>query len=70
MYRYGSNEFSGVKNTMFDLIDAETDAQRNVVTHTKYCNKQLGLLDRRMSEKNWKFQLKYSVRLTDKCLAD
>jgi len=49
MFRYGREEFVGVKNAMFSLIDSETEAQRNIETHAKYdANRVLKLLNTKL----------------------
>ena len=67
--RYMNNDFHAAKGAMIDVIDGLTDAQRETVSVNKYQVKQLRLMGKRLSEPRWKMQLKYSTRVTKKCLA-
>lgn len=70
MGRYSMGTFRDAKNNMFDMVDGLTDAQRDIVTTGGYLNKQLAFMTKRMSNLEWKFQLKYSTRVTSRCIDD
>lgn len=70
MVRYANKQFHEAKGHMFDVVDGLTDAQRDIVSTEKYINKQLGLMNKRLGQTEWKFQMKYGTRVTSKCTTD
>jgi len=70
MGRYDEKDFRVAKNNMIDIVDQLTDAQRDIVSTEKYQDKQLRMMDKRVSSADWKFTLKYGTRVTNKCKTD
>ena len=68
--RYMTKDFHAAKGAMIDVVDGLTDAQRSIVSTNKYQVKQLRLMGKRLSEPRWKMQLKYSTRVSARCISD
>lgn len=65
---YAQAEFHGIKNELFTIVDALIDSQRAIEGTVGYFeNKALRMMKKRITSPAWKYQLKYSAKLTKRC---
>lgn len=68
LLNYAAENFHTLKNQMFGIVDKLIDSQRTIESTVDYFEtKALATMSKRLSTPAWKYQLKYSTRLTKRC---
>lgn len=68
---YAREQFHAIKENMFTIVDGLRDSQRVIEsTQSYFLNKSLKLMDKRIDSPQWKYQLKYSTKMTKRCAYD
>lgn len=68
MMNYARSEFHVVKNKIFNIVDSLRDSQRVIQTTEEYFGgNAVKYMEKRISSDKWKYQLKYSTKLTKRC---
>jgi hypothetical protein len=68
---YANEEFHTIKNAAFTIVDSLIDSQRTIESTEDYFQgKSLKAMKKRLSSPQWKFQLKYSTKMTKRCAYD
>jgi len=71
MMTYSKAEFQSIKDKTFTIVDALRDSQRLIESTENYFgNSALKYMNKRITSPQWKYQLKYSTKLTKRCAYD
>jgi len=71
MMQYSKDEFQTIKDKFFTIVDGLRDSQRLIESTQNYFgSKSLKYMHKRVSSPLWKFQLKYSTKMTKRCGSD
>lgn len=71
MMNYANEEFHAIKDDMFTIVDGLRDAQRVIESTQNYFeSRALKMMNKRIDDTQWKFQLKYSTKMTKRCAYD
>jgi len=71
MMQYSRKEFQTIKDKFFTIVDGLRDSQRVIESTQEYFGgKSLKLMKKRVDNKMWKYQLKYSTKMTKRCEND
>lgn len=65
--RYARQEYGAVKDNIFDAIDNVRSAALEIDGVDRTFAKTLKLMNKRVTDEEWKFQMKYSTKYTGKC---
>lgn len=64
---YANTEFHSVKDSVFNIVDSLIDVQRQIHSVEDYFHSQLKFFLKRIDMESWKYQLKYSTKITKYC---
>lgn len=68
---YAKAEFQNMKDGFFTIVDGLRDSQRVIESTQDYFqDKSLALMEKRIDKLDWKFQLRYSTKMTKRCAYD
>jgi len=66
--RYAGSSWHAAKGKIIDIAANLRDGQRTIGSAARYMDKTFGLMLKRASSPQWKFQLKYSTKIGPKCV--
>ena len=67
---YSNAEFHKVKGAIFNIVNSLVDAQREIAGVESYFVKSTKYMTKRITNDAWKYQLKYSTRISKRCASE